>query len=158
MVIALSFHYRIYYSDVTGTEGSASPTPSVSMNSDTPGGPNKADAVVATTTHSYSALSPAAQTDDPLLPEAQRSSVLLVIRNLNRFASLLREDISPRDRFDIEQAVAEAKLNLLATVWDRDRWGKFATMRDWIQRGESDPPPAAIGDAVTHYRAGSEMP
>lgn len=110
-------------------------------------------AAVTVTAH-YSGVTPTTPDGDPLQVEAERTSVLAAIRNLNRVPAGLRPDLTARERLDIEQAISESKVRLLASVWDGKNWGPFAEFQEWVRRGEGDPAPA-IRDAVGYFRAGS---
>lgn len=109
----------------------------------------------ATSTH-YAGTTETAPAADLLLTEAERESVLLAIRNLNRAPAALRVDLPAGERLDIEQAIAIAKRRLLQSVWKADDWGDPGAFQQWLDQGAADPPPAAIGKAVAIYRGGQE--
>ena len=48
--------------------------------------------------------------------------------------------------------LADARVRLLATVWDSQSWGSFSEFQRWIRNGEPDPPPAAIAAGVRAFR------
>jgi hypothetical protein len=104
----------------------------------------------------YAGATASAPTVDPLQAEAERSAVVLAIRNINRIPTALRAELPATQRLDIEQAIKAAKVRMLKSVWDRDQWGDFASFRQWVDQGESDPPPPAIARAVAVYRAGMQ--
>ena len=116
-----------------------------------------APGAVVEATH-YAGATELATTLDPQQAEAERAAVGLAIRNINRVPAALRSDLPAGQRLDIERAIAAIKLRLMQTVWDRDRWGEFSLFRQWVEQGESDPPPTAIGLAVGEYRAGMAAP
>jgi hypothetical protein len=115
-----------------------------------------APGAVVESTH-YAGAAAAAPPVDPLQAEAERDAVVLAIRSLNRVPAALRADLPAAQRVDIEQAITAMKLRILKSVWDRDQWGDFVPFRQWVDRGESDPPPPAIARAVTVYRAGQPV-
>ena len=80
--------------------------------------------------------------------------MLLAIRNINRVPTALRTDLAASQRLDIDQAIAAIKLQLMKSVWDRDQWGEFIVFRQWVDGGETYPPPSALVQAVAIYRAG----
>ena len=108
---------------------------------------------VVESTH-YAGATTAAPSLDPLQAEAERDAVVLAIRHINRVPAALRADLPAAQRVDIEQAITAMKLRILKSVWDRDQWGDFVRFRQWVDQGESDPPPPAIARAVAVYRAG----
>ncbi len=105
-------------------------------------------------THYSGATAPAPDID-PALAEFERSAVVLAIHNLNRVPAALRPDLSASERLEIEQAIAAAKLRLLKSVWDPDQWGEFVPFRQWVDQGETNPPPPAVARAAAVYRAGT---
>jgi hypothetical protein len=116
-----------------------------------------APGTVVESTH-YAGATAAAPSVDPLQAEAERDAVVLAIRNINRVPAALRAELPAGQRLDIEQAIAAIKLRMLKSVWDPDQWGDFVPFRQWVDRGESDPPPAAVARAVAVYRAGMPGP
>jgi hypothetical protein len=112
-----------------------------------------APGIVVQSTH-YAGATGSAPPVDPLQAEAERDAVVLAIRNINRVPPALRAELPAAQRLDIEQAIAAMKLRLLKSVWDQDQWGDFVPFRQWVDQGESDPPPPAIARAVAVYQAG----
>jgi len=112
-----------------------------------------APGIVVQSTH-YAGAAASAPPVDPLQAEAERDAVVLAIRNINRVPAALRAELPAAQRLDIEQAIAATKLRLLKSVWDQDQWGDFVPFRQWVDQGESDPPPPAIARAVAVYQAG----
>jgi hypothetical protein len=112
-----------------------------------------APGTVVESTH-YAGATASAPPVDPLQAEAERDAVVLAIRNINRVPAALRAELPAGQRLDIEQAIAAMKLRLLKSVWDQDQWGDFVPFRQWVDQGESDPPPPAIARAVAVYQAG----
>jgi hypothetical protein len=116
-----------------------------------------APGTVVESTH-YAGATTSAPALDPLQAEAERAAVVLDIRNINRVPAALRAELPAAQRVDIEQAIAAIKLRMLKSVWDPDQWGDFVPFRRWVDQGESDPPPAAVAQAVAVYRAGMPGP
>ena len=130
--------------DSSRSVAGAAPSPEVAAS---------APGTVAETTH-YAGATATAPSADPLQAEAERNAVLLAIRNINRVPRALRTDLAASQRLDIDQAIAAIKLQLMKSVWDRDQWGEFVAFRQWVDGGETDPPPSALVQAVAIYRAG----
>ncbi len=101
----------------------------------------------------YSGIVPRSHDHDPLEIDAERANVSLVITDLNRGFRLLSPHISPTERIDIERANAQAKVRLLASVWDSDAWGDITVFHDWIRSGESEPVPDEIAVPVNLFRS-----
>ena len=57
-------------------------------------------------------------------------------------------------RLDFELALADARVRLLASVWDPQSWGSFAEFGRWIRNGEPEPPPARSPPACARTGAG----
>jgi hypothetical protein len=87
---------------------------------------------------------------------ADRNNVVLLVGTLTRVAETVRGQpptaLPPEQRLDYELALADARVRLLASVWDAAAWGSFAEFQRWIRTGEPDPPPAAIAGGVRAFR------
>jgi hypothetical protein len=95
----------------------------------------------------------------PVAPEdraADRNNVVLLAGTLARMADAIKKQPPPgatsEQRLDFELALADARVRLLASVWDPQSWGSFAEFGRWIRNGEPEPPPAAIAAGVRAYR------
>ena len=95
----------------------------------------------------------------PVAPEdraADRNNVVLLAGTLARMADAVKKQPPPgatsEQRLDFELALADARVRLLASVWDPQSWGSFAEFGRWIRNGEPEPPPAAIAAGVRVYR------
>ena len=86
--------------------------------------------------------------------DTDRANAALTIRNLNRAVPALRDGLERTYRIDVEQAVQDAKLRLMRTVWSEASWGPYARFAAWVEAGERDPAPADVQAAVAVYRAG----
>jgi hypothetical protein len=87
---------------------------------------------------------------------ADRNNVVLLAGTLSRVAEAIRKQPSPgatpEQRLDWELALADARVRLLATVWDPQNWGSFTEFQRWIRNGEPEPPPPAIAAGVRAFR------
>lgn len=73
---------------------------------------------------------------------------------LNRLDDLLRSDLAPEQRADLESAIPRIKLAAMRSVWS-DEWGDFARFRQWVeQEGASGPPPDGLAQAAAFFRHG----
>jgi len=63
--------------------------------------------------------------------EQELSRVRLAIQTLNCMYRVSSAAPKPLSAFDCEVAVRDAKLALLATVWDAGTWGEFDDFRGW---------------------------
>lgn len=73
---------------------------------------------------------------------------------LNRLDDLLRSDLAPEQRADLESAIPRIKLAAMRSVWSDD-WGDFARFRQWVeQEGASGPPPDGLAQAAAFFRHG----
>jgi len=102
--------------------------------------------------HRYSSLGAAGASSQQR--EAERTSALDTVGQLARLASALdgrRNDVLQQQRLDFGLALSDARMRLLASVWD-ERWGAYAEFVRWVQGGESGPPPPAARPAVRALR------
>jgi hypothetical protein len=87
---------------------------------------------------------------------AERNNVVLLVGTLTRVAEAVKRQpspgLSPEQRLDHELALADARVRLLASVWDPQAWGSFAEFQRWIRNGEPDPPPPGIAAGVRVFR------
>jgi hypothetical protein len=116
-----------------------------------------APGAVVEATH-YAGVTGSAPALEPQQAEAERVAVVLAIRNINRVPAALRPELPAAQRLDIERAIAAIKLRILQSVWNPNEWGEFVPFRQWVDQGETDPPPPAIARAVAVYRAGMPAP
>ena len=113
-----------------------------------------APAVATVTERKYSSLSTAGGSGQQR--EAERTSALDTVTQLARLGATLdgpgrRGELSQQQRLDFGLALSDARMRLLATVWD-ERWGTYAEFARWVQGGESGAPPAAAAPAVRALR------
>jgi hypothetical protein len=90
--------------------------------------------------------------------EAERTSALDTVGQLGRLAAALDgpgrgSGLSAQQRLDYGLALSDARMRLLASVWD-ERWGTYTEFVRWAQAGESAPAPAAAAPAVQAFRGG----
>jgi hypothetical protein len=87
---------------------------------------------------------------------ADRNSVVLLAGTLSRVAEAIKRQpppgATPEQRLDWELALADARVRLVATVWDSQSWGSFTEFQRWIRNGEPEPPPPAIAAGVRAFR------
>ncbi len=137
VVIALSFQFGVTVSELANVDPSQ----------------EALSAGVTTSERRYSGITSTSHDQDPLEMEAERASVLLVVRDLNRGYRLLFPHLSSTEKIDIERANAEARVRLLASVWDSDDWGDITVFYDWIRGGEREPVPDEIAVPVNFFRS-----
>jgi hypothetical protein len=87
---------------------------------------------------------------DPEERAALRADARNAIAQLNAMNDLV-ERAQPDRRTGMRLAIRDAKLALMANVW-ADDWGDKAAFRNWVNAGESEPPPAHADDAVRMFR------
>jgi len=85
---------------------------------------------------------------------ADRNNVVLLAGALSRVADTVKKQpgATAEQRLDFELSLADARVRLLATVWDAQGWGPFTEFQRWIRNGEPEPPPPAIAAGVRAYR------
>lgn len=87
---------------------------------------------------------------------ADRNNVVLLAGTLARAAEAIKRQpppgATPEQRLDWELALADARVRLLAPVWDSQSWGSFTEFQRWIRNGEPEPPPPAIAAGVRAFR------
>jgi hypothetical protein len=121
------------------------PAPGGQATGETPG-------VATVTERRYSSLSTAGGSSQQR--EAERTGALDTVGQLARLAGALdgrRTDVLQQQRLDFGLALADARMRLLASVWD-ERWGSYAELVRWVQAGETGAPPSAARPAVRAYR------
>jgi hypothetical protein len=111
-------------------------------------------APTAATSLRYSGAQSAPATPDDRA--ADRNNVVLLAGTLSRMAETIKKQppagATPEQRLDWELALADARVRLLATVWDPQSWGPFTEFQRWIRNGEPEPPPPAIAAGVRAFR------
>jgi hypothetical protein len=112
--------------------------------------------VATVTERRYSSLAPAGASGQQ--GEAERTSALDTVGQLSRLAAALDGPgrgggLSPQQRLDFGLALSDARLRLLASVWD-ERWGAYTEFVRWAEAGAGGPPPAGAEPAARVYRAG----
>jgi hypothetical protein len=92
-------------------------------------------------------------------PEEQardRTVALDTVGQLGRLATALDgaggRALSQPQRLDFGAALTDARLRLLASVWDEGQWGPYTEFTAWVQSGESGPAPARAAPAARAYR------
>ena len=82
--------------------------------------------------------------------------MVLLAGTLSRVAEAIKSQpppgATPEQRLDWELALADARVRLVATVWDSQSWGSFTEFQRWIRNGEPEPPPPAIAAGVRAFR------
>ena len=78
---------------------------------------------------------------------------------LNSLPNYLRADLSPQDRTRVDLSMSRIKFALMKPVWGEmsEGWGKTEEFKEWLQKGELDPPPASQKNAVEFYHLGREL-
>jgi hypothetical protein len=112
----------------------------------------EAPAVVAVTEKRYSSLAAAGASAQQR--EAERTGALDTVAQLGRLAGALEAPaakLTPQQRLDFGLALSDARMRLLASVWD-ERWGAYTEFVRWAQGGESGAPPPAAAPAVRAFR------
>jgi len=72
---------------------------------------------------------------------------------LNSLASDLSTDVSGKQKRNIRLAISRSKLALMENSWNEDLWGDQAAFRQWVFKGEPDPPPTGVKEeAILLYR------
>jgi hypothetical protein len=88
--------------------------------------------------------------------EAERTGALGTVGQLGRLAAALDgpggKSFSPQQKIDFGGALNDARLRLLAAVWDEQTWGPYTEFSRWVQEGEGGSPPARAAPAVRAYR------
>lgn len=88
--------------------------------------------------------------------EVERTGTLGTVGLLGRLARALDgpagRAFATQDRNDFGGALTDARLRLLAAVWDEQAWGPYALFARWVQEGESGAPPARAAPAARAYR------
>lgn len=109
-------------------------------------------AVATVTERRYSSLSTGGGSSQQR--DAERTGALDTVGQLARLATALdgrRTEIPQQQRLDFGLALSDARMRVLASVWD-ERWGTYTEFVRWVQGGESGAPPAAARPAVRAYR------
>lgn len=90
--------------------------------------------------------------------EAERTGALGTVGQLARLAVALDgpggRGLPKQQRIDFGAALLDARLRLLAAVWDERAWGSYVDFARWVQEGESGSPPARAAPAAQAFRAG----
>lgn len=137
-VIALSFRFTLSHS----TEGLV------------PAGATAVDSLPVSAYReqtTYISQGPALDLETRAIERAQLRGHLFL---LNRLDGLLRSDLGPEQRADLESALPRIKLAAMRSVWSED-WGDFARFRQWVeQEGASGPPPDGLAQAAAFFRHG----
>ncbi len=88
--------------------------------------------------------------------DAERTGTLGTVGQLGRLAAALDgpggKSLSQQQKIDFGGALNDARLRLLAAVWDEQTWGPYAEFSRWVQEGEGASPPARAAPAVRAYR------
>jgi hypothetical protein len=87
---------------------------------------------------------------------AERMNVVAIVGQLARLSDALDAPAGRgvEHRSDAQLALSDARVRLLANVWDEHAWGRFAAFRLWWDNGMSDPPPPDVAAAARVYRGG----
>ena len=144
IVIALSLHFGVQFSDQRVAEA----TGSTEARGDQTRGTVAAE-------RKYSAVGERVGGAVSDVRVTERTNAVLAVESLNRVAGALSRELSSHDRVTIDSAILAAKLSLMRSVWDEANWGAWSVFKVWVNEGEADPPPAAIETAVRLFRAGT---
>jgi hypothetical protein len=140
VVIALSFHYGIKYDEETAS----------TATTEVAGTP-------VTIRRSMSGIAPAIGPDDPNAILRERTGALLAVASLNKAAAALRPDLPTHEHNQILAGVHDAKLRLMESVWDAEHWGAFEAFAIWTRDHPTGSPPSELAEAVSYFRAGSDL-
>jgi hypothetical protein len=92
----------------------------------------------------------------PQQQQAERTGALGTVGQLGRLATALDgpggRGLVQQQRIDFGGALTDARLRLLAAVWDERAWGPYAEFARWVQEGESGAPPARAAPAARAFR------
>src|SRR5262245_1261480 len=111
-------------------------------------------AVASVTERRYSSLATSGASAQQR--EAERTSALDTVSQLGRLATALDGPargggLTSQQRLDYGLALTDARMRVLASVWD-ERWGPYTEFVRWAQGGESSQPPAAAAPAARAFR------
>ena len=108
---------------------------------------------VSITERRISSAMPAAS---PQQQDAERTGTLGTVAQLSRLGTALDgaggRGIPPQQRNDFSLALNDARLRLLASVWDERAWGPYIEFARWVQQGETGVAPPRAAPAVRAYR------
>ena len=111
-------------------------------------------AVAVMTERRLSSALPAGASPQQL--EAERANALGTVGQLARLATTVDgpagRSLSQQQRIDFGLALLDARMRLLAPVWDERAWGPYADFSRWVQDGESGPSPARAVPAARAFR------
>jgi hypothetical protein len=109
---------------------------------------------VTVTERKFSSAVPAAASSQQ--QDAERAGTLGTVAQLSRLGTTLDgpagRGIPPQQRNDFALALNDARLRLLASVWDEPAWGPYLDFARWVQQGESGVFPPRAAPAVRAYR------
>ena len=92
----------------------------------------------------------------PQQQQAERTGALGTVGQLGRLAAALdgpgARGFAKQQRIDFGGALTDARLRLLAAVWDEQAWGPYAEFARWVQEGESGAAPARAAPAARAFR------
>lgn len=76
---------------------------------------------------------------------------------LNNFLPMLRADLPPQDRTQVELAIPRIKFALMEPQWPQSAagWGDPSRFKAWLQAAAPEPPPDEIAAAVAYFRYGT---
>ena len=117
-------------------------------------GPASGQTVAGARTFGYSGIADAAPAPVGIRPE-ERTRVVDNARQLAAVVAFIDgpagKALTSEQRIDMSNALREARVRLLASVWDESAWGSFAAFQAWLDN-EVEPPPPALAAAVRAYR------
>ncbi|HVO14745.1 MAG TPA: hypothetical protein VMV26_06000 [Alphaproteobacteria bacterium] len=142
-VVAMALQFAPSYSEMSKSAGEAAA-----------GGASGATLASAKRKAAYSGIGGDLGARDPASSETDRVNAANTVRNLNRTVPALAADVPATLKVDIQQAVQDAKLRVMRSVWSEPAWGPYPRFFDWVQGGETDPAPAEVREAVAVWRAG----
>jgi hypothetical protein len=119
-----------------------------------PGGATTAAPVATVVTERK--LSSAMPSGSPNVDDTERTGTLGTVALLGRLAVGLDgpggRGFAAQQRNDFAGGLTDARLRLLASVWDEPAWGPYSAFARWVQEGESGAPPSRAAPAVRAFR------
>ena len=91
---------------------------------------------------------------DPSARADGRALLRKEIGALNTFPEYVSENLPKPDQDSIKDTIRQVKLKLMKPVWGQpdQGFGEFSVFEQWVNEGESDPPPSGMEGALTLYR------
>lgn len=105
-------------------------------------------------TFEYSGIASASSSGE--VHAAEQMNAVATVGQLARLSDALGAPAARavEHRSDARIALGDARVRLMAGVWDDHAWGPIAAFRLWWENGEADPPPQGVAAAARVYRGG----